>query len=259
MTTRDMSVKSLHKAAKLLDCFTRDRPCWTLTELAATLRMHPTTAFRLLATLQEVGYVSQDGRTKQYRLGLKLLELGARVRAGLDLVREADEILRRLALESGESTYLTILQDGHVVYISAVDSNQAIKTSASIGERRPVHTTGTGKVFLAYLDSEQRAAVLPKRLITRGPQSITDHSELERALAEIRRVGYSISYEEDQVGLVSVAAPVFSTDGLVAAVSIAGPAFRLPRAALVELSEMVMAATALLSQRLGVREPAGRL
>ena len=251
MPERDMSVKSLHKAARLLDCFTREHPSWTLSQLASQLRMHPTTAFRLLATLQELGYVSHDPRTRHYRLGLKVLELGARVLAGMDPVREAEGLLHDLAADTGESSYLSIHRDGMVVYVAAVDSAQMIKTSATIGEQRPLHSTGSGKLFLAFMSAEERSRHLQGFLSQRGPNTITDTRVLESELALIREQGFAVSYEEDHVGLVSTAAPVFGREGLVASLSLAGPAFRLPRETLVGLSSRVVEDARTLSSRLG--------
>jgi DNA-binding IclR family transcriptional regulator len=120
--------------------------------------------------------------------------------------------------------------------------------------RFPLHATSTGKVLLAYLSPSQRASLLPKSLPSYTTRTITDSAKLHAELDRVRAQGYAISNEELEEHLVAIGAPVRDHDGIViAAISLSGPASRLPRERMSALIPQVMQTAEEISRVLGYR------
>lgn len=245
-------VKSLQKAAQLMDALTDDRPDLSLSELARLCALHPSTARRLLATLEAAGLVQQDKRSHRYSLGMKLFELGHRVERRLELRAAARGVMRELVDRVEETAYLSTCQEGEVYYIDIVESAQTIKLTARIGQRLPLHSTGTGKVFLAAMSGEELGAILSRPLTRFTEFTICEAEKLRSELAEIRARGYAFTCEEHEIGASSVAAPIYDQhDRVIAALAISGPAYRLPRERLIELGPEVKEAALHISFNMG--------
>lgn len=230
-----------------------------LSELAQRVGLHKTTVARVLATLAAHGYVEQDPRTRRYRLTLKLFELGSLCLARIELVREARPILEDLARASGEVVHLAVLDQGEVVYVDKVESEQTIRMYSRVGRRSPVHCTGVGKALLAFVDDPTFEAIVAQRgLPSYTPHTITDPQRLREHLARVRETGVAFDDEEHEPGIRCVAAPVRDHRSVVvASISVAGPAVRMTRQRLQELVEPVRQAAAAISARLGYRPQLG--
>ena len=128
-----------------------------------------------------------------------------------------------------------------------------------LGRRTPIHCTASGKVILASAPISVRQRLLARPLERRTPHTIVDRAELEEQLAAALDAGFARTYQELEVGLDAIAAPVHSADGaVVAALDVSGPAHRLQESDRPELVEMTREAAADLSRRLGYRVPAAR-
>lgn len=236
-------MKSLLKTSAVLDCFGRDARRLTLNEIAERTGLPKTTVHRQLAALREIGFVVQDGRRNAYRLGFRLLALGGVVLADIDLMRHARAPAETLANQSGEAVHICVFDGHNVVSIDrremAPSSNEIVRI-----EREPPHCTSTGKAILAALPADRVAALIAEGLPRFGPNTITDPARLTRELAITKARGYAIDDEERHANVRCVGAPIRRHAVVVGAISVTGPAARIPNPRMSVLADMVMAAAA---------------
>ena len=254
-------VQVLDRAAAILDVLAAARADLGPAEIAARLCLHKSTIHRLLVVLERLGYIRKRPETGRYGLGMKLFELGSRAAARLDLHDCAQPLVDGLVQQTGETAHVCVVDDGHMVSVVIAESQRTVRTPATVGRRTPAYCTAVGKAWLASLPEAAVDAVLARH----PPVARTVRTRVTRAaiLGELRRVrslGYAVDDEEIEEGLRCVGAAVRNhTGNVVAAISIAGPAFRLSRKRIPALALAVMAAAAQLSQELGYRNPRERL
>jgi IclR family KDG regulon transcriptional repressor len=227
----------------------------SLHTVTTRLGINKSRAFRILSTLQQHGLVEQDQETRDYRLGLKLIEFGERVRKRLDILHVAQPALDDLARETGETVFLGIAEGLEAVCIDKRESVHPIRLYAEVGRRAPLHAGGVPKVLLAYLVEHDARLLdqLPLRAMT--PATITDRDALARNLAEIRAQGYVVTHDDLDWGASSIAAPIRAHGGrVIAAVSIAGPDERFRQDHEQRLVACVRAAASRISCGLGYTE-----
>jgi len=243
-------VQSVDRALTILELLARGGES-SVTEIAAGLGVHKSTAFRLLATLETHRLVEQVNDRGRYRLGVGNLRLAGATTARLDVVSEARPVTRQLASDTGETVNITVLSDESALYLDQVAGNSALQSHNWVGQRIPLHATSNGKVLLSELSDAELAAALPD-LPRFTAHTITSRRELVAQLAEVRRVGYAVAVDELEMGLTAAAAPIRSAHGdIIASMSISGPTFRLNRARLDDTVPMVVAAALEVSHRLG--------
>jgi IclR family KDG regulon transcriptional repressor len=252
----DYVIHTVRNALRVLEEF-RDETDLGVTELARRLNLHKNNVFRILATLEQQGYVEQVGENEAYRLGVRCLELGSSYGASRSLLRLARPVLVDLARRSGESAHLGELRDFSVVHLDGEQSGQIVQTGLRVGRTLPAHCTALGKVLIACARDEaerfDREVILRSGLVARTARTLDDRDKLLEHLHGVAAQGFALDVEECERGLCCAAAPVFDATGrLVAAVSISGPAFRLPEDALQRTAvPAVLAAAHHLSRQLG--------
>ncbi|MFB4282202.1 MULTISPECIES: IclR family transcriptional regulator [unclassified Nonomuraea] len=238
------SIQSVDRAIAILEILARDGAT-RVTDLAVELDVHKSTAFRLLAALEQGGLVEQTGDRGRYRLGFGVVRLAGAATAQLDLSRESRPVCLRLAEAIGETVNIAVPRNGDTVNISQVRGPAAISGHNWVGQRTPSHATSSGKVLLAY-----GALRPPAELERYTPRTVTSAAELR--LDEIRERGWAATVEELEVGLNAVAAPIRGADGsVVAAVSASGPSYRLTPDRLPEVGELLAEGAREISQRIG--------
>jgi DNA-binding IclR family transcriptional regulator len=230
----------------------------SLVEICRTLKLHKSTAHRLMMVLEQHRMVDKNPDTGRYRLGLKLFELGSKAIAALDLRRHAKPYLDRLQRELGETVFFCLLDEGQVFYIEKIESQQSVRTACTVGSRAPAYCTAVGKAMLAELtEAEVNQIVRRWGLKTITPNTITTNSALKTELKAIRSRGYAIDNEEKELGLRCVSAAVRGDQGkLLAALSVSGPAFRVTQERVPEIGRAVMQAAMDLSYEFGYRPEA---
>jgi DNA-binding IclR family transcriptional regulator len=253
----DYAIQTVANALSLLEAF-QDEEELGVSELSRRLGLHKNNVFRLLATLEERGYVEQAPRSERYLLGARALELGQSLARKNGLLRLARPVLRELGRRCGESAHLGVVRDLEVVHLDGEPGGRLVKARIRVGERLPVHCTALGKAILAFADDELRAALECKRgadgrLDERTRATLVDREKLLEALGTVRARGFSVDLEECEEGLRCVAAPVLDAEGrAVAALSLSAPAFRAePETLESRLAPQVMAAADRLSRSLG--------
>ena len=249
---RSAGVQSVDRAVAVLEVLAR-RGETGVSEVAAEIDVHKSTAFRLLVALEARTLVEQAGNRGKYRLGVGLLRLAGAVSDQLDVVRQGRDVCVRLATELGETVNMAVLQEHFAVNVDQAMGLSTVVTHNWIGRLTPVHCTSSGKVLIAHLDRERRATLLT----TSGMPALTRHTvtapdRLDEQLAGVREAGYAVVVEEYELGLNAVAAPVRDRSGaVIAAVSVSGPSYRLEESRIRQLVAPLLAGTAEISRRMG--------
>lgn len=245
-------IGSLRKGLEVIDCFAQ-RDSWSLTELAGHLGLNKATAFRILHTLQESGYLAKDEETGRYRLGMRFYSLGKTAVRHEQLKWQALPPLMQLAETSGETVYVGILYEGDAVCVQIVDGTELVRMHSFVGKRSPAHASALGKVLLAHMpDAEVDDYVAAYGLKGLTANTITDPSIFREELRRIRDQGYALDNEEMAPGLRCIGAPVTDHTGRpFATVSLSAPADRMTGQRVTDLVPQVRAAALDISRLLG--------
>jgi DNA-binding IclR family transcriptional regulator len=247
---RNNFVQSVDRAITVMELLSR-RGWSGVTEVAKELEINKSTSYRLLTTLRDRGLVEQDPATEKYRLGFGLVTLASSVTADLDVARCSRPVCDRLAQQTRETITVAVLEGDDAVILYQCNTRSSALSVDWSGRHTPLHATAAGKIFLHYMPEDQR-----RRIFRRSLQSYTENTIVDpKALREdIRGHGrdYWYTIEELEVGLNAIAAPVRCAEGLVvAAVSVSGPAFRLPPKSFPEIGELCVQAADEISRCLG--------
>ena len=243
-------VQSVDRALRILEVLARTGESG-VTEVAAALGVHKSTAFRLVATLEQHGLVEQvEGRGK-YRLGVGLLRLAGATSARLDVVQEARPLCKQLATATGETVNLAALSGGSALYLDQAAGPSALQSHNWVGQHIPLHATSNGKVLMAWLEDEELKQLLG-RLPSYTGLTITSRALLRRELGLVREQGYALAKDELEVGLAAAAAPVRNAHGdVICSMSVSGPTFRLTDERMERVLPLLVEAADELSHRLG--------
>jgi IclR family acetate operon transcriptional repressor len=253
-TNRDRALsQTVDRALTVLNLFTPTEHDLALTQIATRLGLHPTTAYRLLSTMEASGYVIRDAASGRYRLGLKLVELAGLTLNQMDLYRHTLPELDVLRDELNLNANLAVLDDGDVFHLAYAVRPDVARFYTAIGRRSVAHCTALGKVLLAAQPRESVHAVVNARgWRPYTEQSIQDFSSLDAALDEVAAHGYAIDDGERRVGTRCVAAPLCDRSGaVVGAISVSGPAEQAEAIGLERVIRDVLAAAERVSSRLG--------
>lgn len=245
-------IQSVDRALRVLELVAGGNGELGVSQIAARLGVHKATASRLVATLASHQVLQRNPRTDAVELGPALARFAGLSLARLDVVRVARDVLEALAAETHETVSLGVRDGRDVLYVDEVSGRGPLVSVSWMGRRTPVHSTSDGKVFLAHLPTDERAALLAGPLDALTPQTILDAGVLLRQVDEAGARGYATAIGEVEVGLNGVAAPVRDFSGrVVATVSVAGPAYRVPVERLPELGRAAVHAADEVARRMG--------
>ena len=252
-TPANYQVRALERALDILDAFSLDEPALSLTELAARTGLAKSTATRLLAVLEERGYLERSAETERYRIGVRAFEVGSIYIQTTTVEAEAQPALQRLARECHQTANLGILDRGEVVHLAVVPPDRPIRFSAAVGQREYAHCTSLGKALLATLeDGRLEAAVGGPELPGRTARTLRTLDALRADLARVRERGVALDDEESYSGLRCLAAPIYDDKGrAIAAISISGPLAEFTEDNMPRYTEAVLRAARDVSSRLG--------
>lgn len=242
-------LETVDRALHMLRAFDRDHPDRSVGDLAAELGVHHSSASRLAATLAMRGFLERSMDGERYRLGPELRRLGMLSLVEHDLVGAAQEPMRALVAEHGETVVLSQLDGTESVDIAQVTGPYVIGARQWLGRRSPLHATSDGKVFLAFTDPPPK---LPRTLASYTSHTVTDAAALDRQVTEARERGWAAADSELEEGLCGVAAPIFDALGeCTAALNLTGPTFRLREVPSERLGQACRAAADRISAHLG--------
>lgn len=245
------AVQSVDRAITALEFLAR-RGEAGVSEVAAAIGVHKSTASRLLGALQTRGLIEVAGDRGRYRLGYGVLRLAGAMGGRLDVTSQGREVCEELAEQLGETVNIAVPQGDSVVNVFQAHGGGAISVNNWVGRPTPMHATSSGKVLLAYLARPFQDRMIDAGLNRFTPATVTDGRVLRRQLARVHADGYAVTVGEYETGLNAVAAPVLGADGsAIAAVSVSGPAYRLPADDFAETARAVVAAATRISERMG--------
>ena len=223
----DLTNKSVIKATVLLSELGRHRQGITVTEIAQAVGMTRPTAFRLLLSLEQTGFV--DRVDNRYRLGWEMSRLGRLADPYAGAVARIQPILDDYAAKLKETVSFAMVR-GELAYdvIAEASASRYLNVSLYVGESYPLHASATGKLMLAEMSDDKVSAALPKKLASFTSHTITSREALLKDLRRVREQGYAIMDNELEEGLFVAAYPVREIDGtLMGIVSVNGPVQRL--------------------------------
>ncbi|MEK9722974.1 MAG: IclR family transcriptional regulator C-terminal domain-containing protein [Rhodospirillaceae bacterium] len=235
-------VQSVSRALAILSRLGEFDDGLTLSQLSKDLKLAPSTAHRLLTTLQEERFVHFNDTKGFWQVGVQAFVVGSHFLGSRDLVTVALPYMEQLMEQSGETTNLAMADRGEIVYLAQVQCHQLMRTLARPGARVAMHCSAVGKALLSQMSENDVARVLRNRGLPRvTDQTITSMDELCMQLRTARQRGYAMDDEEHSIGLRCIAAPVFDERGTaLAAVSLSGPKVRLPEARVEELATLLV-------------------
>ena len=200
-----------------------------VTELADRATLPKSTVARLLAALESEGAVEQLESGGEYQLGNALADLAGVAAPGYNLVTAARPHLVELTHLTGETSGLSVLDDGIVCYLDHVAADETVMVRTWTGERVAAHLVPSGLALLAGDDDATIEAYLRRPLEAATAMSITDPAIVRQRIEEAKQVGFIWAKEEFDSGISSVASAVWDRNGsVVAAIHLHGPAYRFP-------------------------------
>ena len=202
-------MQSVDRAISVLEILAR-RGEAGVSEVAAEIGVHKSTAFRLLAALEGRGLVEQADERGKYRLGFGDRAAGRRRRRpGWTSPGRAAPVCERLAGEIGETVNIAVAQEQHAVNLDQVRGPSAVTAHNWVGQLTPLHATSSGKVLLAWLVRRARRELIRRRAAEpASPRHVTATPALDADLDRVRGRGYAVTLEEYEVGLNAIAAPI---------------------------------------------------
>ena len=213
MTVKERDIMGgLAKGLRVIEAFSAERPRLSIAEAAEAADLDRATARRCLLTLSELGYAAYDG--KFFTVTPRVLRLGTGCLATMPLPRIVQPTLDRLSEEIGQSTSVSILDEGEIVYVARAAQSRVMSIALMPGSRLPAYCTSMGRVLLAALAPEEARKVLeasPRP--ARTERTVTDIEALMGELATVRTQGFATIDQEVEIGLRSIALPLRNIRG----------------------------------------------
>lgn len=225
--SRSGGVKSITKAFAILEELNNAEEL-SISELSTALDMDKTTVHRIVNTIKDTGFVTQNPITKKYSNTMKFYTYGKNVLKKNELGDIARPYIRQIAQLTGETVNLGIMVDNQVIYIDRAQSESGVQVATTTGRSIPMYCTGMGKAIMAYLTEEEVDRLLAQtELIPYTVNTAVTPSDIHEKLEEVRKRQIAIDHEEFEVGLIAFGAPIFNADGHpIAAISISCPSLR---------------------------------
>ena len=235
------SIRAVERALAVLSCFNNQTPELTLTQISEKIGINKSTVHRLLATLERSQFLERDLLTGVYRPGIRLLQLAHLALEHNDLRRLASPFLKHLCDLYRENVNLAILDGTEVVYTDVIEGAQRVKLAAVTGQKLPAFGTASGKAILAFLPEEILEQMLDRGVPQYTQRTLTSSAIFLDDMQRTRERGYAISEQEFEDGINAIAAPIFNSKHQpIASISVAGPAYRLSRERMIEISPSVI-------------------
>ncbi|GAA3586127.1 IclR family transcriptional regulator C-terminal domain-containing protein [Klugiella xanthotipulae] len=209
-------VQSLARGLAVIRAFDANHPAMTLSEVAKRTDLNRAAARRFLLTLVELGYMRTDGR--MFELTPLVLQLGYSFLSGQSLPRIAQPLLEDLSASMHESVSMAVLDGSDIVYVARIHTKRIMSIGISVGTRFPASVTSMGRVLLAGLGEDELNAFLGRvELTALTERTLTDPAALHAEIVRVREQGWAMVDQELELGLRSVAVPVYDPQGRVVA------------------------------------------
>lgn len=249
---RNATSTSVARAFAVLDVLSRQGGSGlSLMGIAKPLQMSKSTTHRYLITLEQLGAVERDSQD-HFRLGLKMIELAGMTLSDNNLHKHGEALLTELADRTLETVHLAVPSGTEVVYIAKADGARSIRMVSYIGARAPMYCTALGKAILAYSPTKLVDQVIRAGLTPRTPRTITARRVFLEELERVRRQGYAVDQEENEIGVCCMGTPILDYDArAIGAISVSGPVERMTPARQLEFGPIIRETGLRLSKRMG--------
>lgn len=220
---------SLARGLLVIQAFTPQTPHMTISQLAAKTGLSRAAVRRCLYTLSKLGFAGVEEGSR-YALRPRMLQLSNTYAASNPLSKAAQPILERMTTALHESFSVATLDGEDIVYIARSSSSRVMSDDLHIGSRLPAYCTSMGRVLLAFLPPEQLEHYLSHvKLVTYTARTVSSTDKLRVVLRNVRRQGYALVDQEYEIGLRSLAVPIYSSTGRVTAtLNLSGSSPRMP-------------------------------
>ncbi|MAL78908.1 MAG: IclR family transcriptional regulator [Sneathiella sp.] len=255
---RSGQVQSLTRALSILNIIADAPPGLSLTAIAKSLSLPPSTAHRLLTTLQEERYVQYDRDSSRWQIAMRAFVTGNGFLVSRDLSTVARPYMRRLMELSGETVNLAIADGDKAIYLAQVESREMMRVFSKPGNSVPLHCSGVGKAILMAMPEKDVGRIIEMRGLAKlTDKTIVEPERLHHELAEAKERGFALDDEEHAIGLRCVAALIYDEHAEpLAGLSISGPAARISRERMIELGNITKMIADEVTAALGGRLPA---
>ena len=253
--TGPYKLQAIDRAFSVLDLLGQSAKPMGLAQVTDALHLHKSTVHRFLMVLERHRMVERTPEGN-YRLGLKLYDLGNRAVQQYDLRDRVQPHLRRLVSETGETAHLCIMEKALVVYLEKIEPSRSVRMTSRIGTSNPVYCTAVGKAMLSMLPQDEMREILGRiRYVRLSKKTLMSEEELLRDLEKTRRRGYAVDDEEVEEGVRCVGAAILDSTGHpVAAVSVSGPSFRMTVQNVRSIATLLVECVQAISADLGYRQ-----
>lgn len=238
---KDVKVKSLQKALEILNCFIDKQPLG-ITEISQQLGLYKSNVHNILITFKNMGYLEQDPETGKFRLGTAIFSLSRALKENMSISMIALPYMQRIAQETNEMVYLSILKDDEVIYLDVIyPMNQLYSAAGPVtGERAKLYCTGVGKAMLSRLPDEEVDRILSGELRPYTDYTITDKSQLKREVELARVNGFAVDNMEVVLGVKCIGVAVMNHKGEVeCGISISAPSLRMEHEKIGEFAQIL--------------------
>ncbi len=245
-------IASIDHALRLL-LMLKGQPRIRVADAADALGVARSTAHRVLGMLVFRGFAVQDPGSRAYRAGPVLVEVGMGALAQLDVRQRARPYLERVAVSTGETTSLQILDGTLARFVDSVESVSAVRVGSRVGVSLPAHVASGGKAMLACMSDQALQILYPSDDLGPAltPATVTSRSALLEELATVREQGYAVNHGQSATGLIAIGAAIRGSDGVpVAAVTTAAPVTRVSPAKVVQIAQALRDAAREIEQQL---------
>lgn len=258
MSERDGNpVRSIQKAAAVLDLLVQAQRPLSLTEIAQMTGWAKSTVYGLLCSMRSVGFVEQSAETGRYALGVRLFEYGSAVQSTRNILTLSREPMRALVAATNESAALSMLDRGEVLVLGHAEPDSSFHIVSETGRHLPSFCTAQGKVLLSELPGATVRRIFDAHVQAYTPHTATAYESLEAELKTVREKGYAVENGEFRVGIRGVAAPVRTHSGTVQyALGLIGMFRRIDSDEFRDATARVVKTAAALSEALGYRQKA---
>lgn len=225
------TIASVKKAIEVIEYIAYSDAEVGVTEISRGLNYGVSATYHMLNTLRECNIIEQDEKTKKFKLGLKLWQIGLLAYEQNHISIILRPYLKKLRDLTGETANLTIMDSDKIVYIAQEESNRLVRMFTETGATEPLHCTAAGKVLLAHKPKELRELILNRiKLDKYTDKTIVDREEFVSELDRIKEKGYGFDDEERELGVSCIGAPIFDlSDKAIACITISGPTARFTK------------------------------
>lgn len=249
-------IPNLRKAFEVLELLSESSDGFSFPSLLDKIDCNKTSLFRILLTIEEMGYIRKNPETDNYFISRKILSLAYASLCDANLIDESMDVMRNLRDETSETTMLGVLLDDECVMIAQEYGNHDFNFTGKLGMKSPLHASAPGKAILAALPEAEREAILKRIKLTKNAENtITDESELRAELEKISKRNYSTDASEAVDGVNCVASIIFDAHSYpVAVLWITAPANRMAKESFESLGARVRERAMQISERLGLKK-----